>query len=490
MPRAPTADEIKGSVADDDMSDLVVSAKDSTRVVLGNKVRLDIGPTGGDPEIAWHGTEVVDLSKAHGRDLGRLRINYWVIRRPVDSQRKSDPALAYVTADSAVTVTLNGQRHDHERRAWLKQKVGLPYLSKNVIVQIDIDELSPPARRDLFSATREQMVDGPMKALIYEEAIAALKADHELRRLEREQRDRAMSKGAEDIADKVRDKLRKFVNTLLKSKTRTIKAPDTKTTVGPPPEGGGGESQGRSTEDSHLPSAPTDMKFERDPIVITQGKRTTVWVHLDAKNGYLARHEDDLRVRFSPELDGKIVDVRKSELLAGKSMWTLQADPDAPLTEGEIDAVLITPNGLLRASAKLRVLAPPKQTKRKQREKEVPEKGPAIVWVTREEWTDDFSEKTVGQVNISDEHTDIRVNRHHPLIDTALGAKGLGEEQVKSRGNRYLFAIGCGLFRQEYMLSQNGSRPEDDYLRAEQERMAEAVLIAIDDRTVELEDEE
>jgi hypothetical protein len=480
----------KGAVADDDMSDLVITSGDSTRVVLGNKVRLDVGPRGKDPEIAWHGSEIVDLTKAHGADLGRLRVNYWVVRRPLDSIRKTDPTLAYVTADSAVTVTRNGQRHEAERRAWLKERVALPYLAKNLIVQVDIDELTPPARRELFSATRERMVDGPMKTLVYEEAVAALKSDSELRRLENEMRDRAMSKGAEEIADKVRSKLEKFVNTFLKNKSRTILVADeSKTNVGPGPRRPGRPSPPRSTDDTNLPNAPTDMRFERDPIVITQGKRTTVWLYVDAKNGYLQRHEDDLKVSFTPELGGKVLDVGKSELLAGKSMWTLLAQPDAPLAEGEIEAILMTVNGLLRASAKVRVIAAPTISERKQRQKEVPAKGPNIVWVKRDEWDSDFNEKTVGQVNISDDNTDIRVNRDHRLIERALGDKLLSEEQVKGRANRYLFAVGCGLFRQEYALREGATRPTDEQIQAEQERMAEAVLMAIDDRMLDLDND-
>ena len=479
----------KGARVDEEMTDLVVSSGDSTRVVLGNRLRLDIGPRGADPEIAWKGSDTRDLTKAHGRDLGRLRVNYWVVRRPLDSTRKSDPTLGYVTADSAVTVTLNGQRHEAERRSWLKDQLSLPYLSKNLIVQIDIDELSPPARRELFAATREQMVDGPMKSLIYEEAIEALSSDIELRRLESEMRDRAMSKGAEEVGDRVRRKLEKFVQTFLKDKTRTVKVDNPGTRIeGPPPGRGGSKSEPRSTDDTHLPSVPTDMKFSRDPITITQGRRTTVWAHVDAKNGYLRRHEDDLKVTFTPNLGGKVLDVGKSELLAGKSLWTLQADTAAPLGEGEIEAVLITPNGLIRSSSKVRVLAPPKKSTRRQRDKEVPVKGPNIAWVTRDEWDSDFNEKTVGQVNIGDDNTDIRVNRHHPLVDKALGNKALTEDQVKARGDRYLFAIACGLFRQEYAHKESGRRPPDEQLQAEQERMAEAVLIAIDDKSIDLDD--
>jgi hypothetical protein len=168
-------------------------------------------------------------------------------------------------------------------------------------------------------------------------------------------------------------------------------------------------------------------------------------------------------------------------------MWTLQAQDEAPRGEGEIEAVLITPNGLLRASAKIRVVAPPRNTKRNEREKEEPVKGPNIKWVTRDEWDAEFGEHTIGQVNVSDENTDIRVGRHHPLVTKALDDKRLSEEQSKSRGDRYLFAIACGLFRQEWS-AREGTRPSEAEFQAEQERMAEAVLIAIDDRMIDFDD--
>jgi hypothetical protein len=479
----------KGAVADDDMGDLVVGAGDPTRVVIGNRMRLDAGPKGGDSEIPWKGSEIRDLSKAYGEDLGRLKVNYWVVRRPADSHRTTDPTLAYITADSAATVTLNGQRHGAERRAWLKDKLSLPYLSRHLIVQIDIDELSPPAKRELFSSTREHMVEGRMQKLIYEEALAALTSDTELRKFESEMRDRALKKGASEVGQKVREKLAKFVDTFIKNQTKTVKAdaPDD-TGTGPSPKPSGKKAPPRDTNDEHLPNVPNSIEFERDSIKITQGKRTTVWVRVNAKNGYLRRHEDDLSVSFDPALGGKVTDVAKSELLAGRSMWTLQAESDAPLGNGKIEAVLITPNGPISAEAKIEVIAPTNTSERKKKDKEIPLKGPNIYWVKREEWDADFNEKTVGRVDIGRDNTDIRVNRHHPLIDRALRDKSLTKDQVATREDRYLFAIGCGLFRQEYAMKEAESRPSDPQIEAEQERMAEAVLIAIDDRMIDLED--
>jgi hypothetical protein len=461
---------------------------DSTRVVVGNAARLN-NPDGpaGDLEVSYASSEAFDLGKAIGGDYGRFRLNYWVVQRPEGSTAKTDPTSSYVSADSAVSMTLYGQRQDAERRAWLKTQVQLPYLTRNLIVQIDVDDLSPPAKRNLFSSTRERGVEGELRDTIYREAAALLRADGELKRLEHEERERMMAKGAEEVGDKVREKLRKFVKSFLKGKSRP-KPTGAKGPGGKPPGGTRPPSPPRDTDDSHLANVPTSIAFERDPITVVQGRRTTVWVDVDAKNGYLRRHEDDLRVTFDPTLDGKVTDIAKSELLAGKSLWTLQAQEDAPLAEGEIEAILVTPSGMLSATATVKVIKPPKERKRDKGEE--PETGPEIKWVTREEWdAHEFTERTVGKVNIGAEATDILVNLHQRLLDRALHSRGLSKAEVDSRKDRYLFATACGLYRQEAALKDRKGAPDSDYLLEEQERMAEAVLIAVDEKLIELDDD-
>jgi len=87
----------------------------------------------------------------------------------------------------------------------------------------------------------------------------------------------------------------------------------------PEPTGGEGGHRRRDTDGSQLPSVPTGMRFMRDPITIKRGGNTTVWVEIDAKNGYLPDHEDDLTVSFDTGLGGKVTDVAKSHLLGGRS---------------------------------------------------------------------------------------------------------------------------------------------------------------------------
>ena len=117
----------------------------------------------------------------------------------------------------------------------------------------------------------------------------------------------------------------------------------------------------------------------------------------------------------------------------------------------------MTPNGLLTATARIKVIKPPKE--RKRRQKQAPEQGPEIRWVKRDEWDElDFDERTVGRVNIGADATDILVNRDQRILEKALGSRKLSPTEVKLREDRYLFAVACGLYRQEHQTRELEAR--------------------------------
>jgi hypothetical protein len=458
--------------------DLKAAGEDSTRVVIGNAARLNnpIGPRG-DLAVSYRNSESYDIGKATGRDLGRFAINYWVLQRPAGSTSTSDPTASYVGQDNAVTMTLSGQRQDAESRTWLRNRTELPFLVRNLIVQIDVDGLSPIAKRELFSSTRERAVDGDLRERIYAEVAAVLKQDSELRRLEREERDRLLAQSTEQVDEKVRERLRKHIETLLKNKTRKVtrteRVPDSSR------RGGGGGS--RDTDDSNLASVPTRMRFLRDPITIKRGGTTTVWVEINAKNGYLPEHEDDLSVSFDASLGGKVIDVAKSRLLGGKSLWRFQAAGDAPLGDYTVEAVLVTASGVITAPSTVRVIEPPK-TKTKTITTEEPDKGPVITWMRRDSWDSlGWDAQTVGEVQVRSDETLILLNRDQRLLERALDQnKKLTKEQIQTRESRYLFPVACGLYEQYDAAKELKDPPSPEYVKGELERLAEAVLLVID----------
>lgn len=189
-----------------------------------------------------------------------------MLQRPAGNTSTSDPTASYVGVDAAVTMTLSGQRQDAESRTWLKNRTELPFLARNLIVQVDVDDLAPLGKRELFSSTRERAVEGQLRDEIYAEVVSTLKGDSELRRLEREERDKVLAQSTEQVDEKVRERLRKHIKTRLKDRKRKVKKE--KTVVDPPKQKGGGTGGKRNTDDSHLPAVPTTMRFERDPISV------------------------------------------------------------------------------------------------------------------------------------------------------------------------------------------------------------------------------
>jgi hypothetical protein len=460
-----------------------------TRVVIGNAARLNNpkGPSG-RLEVTHRNSQTFDLSRAMGADIGRFRLRYWVLQRDESSTSKREPSSAYVGAEDAVSMTLFGQRQDSKRRGWLKQKLNLPYLQHNMIVQIDVDELLPGAKRQLFASTRERGVEGPLREAIYEEASRLLKDDGELRRLDTEERERLRARGSSQVGKKVKDRISQFVKDFhqAQQKKNGGEAPgDNPSPQMRPPRP---PSPPRPSDDSHLPNFPTRIRFERDPITIGRGRRTTVWVDIDTKNDYLRQNEDSLSLSFT-DLDGKVKDVSRSELLAGRAVWTLQAEPDVPLGDGELHATLVTPNGLITASAAVRVFEPPPKTQGKGTRGRQKGVEPNIEWVSKDEWDDHkFNERTVGSVDITDDSIDIWVNQDQKQLLAVLESRRLSGPELKTRKSRYLFPVACGLYKYEYFVKTSGTEAEEEYVLAEQERLAEAVLFAIDEKLIEIED--
>jgi hypothetical protein len=449
--------------------DVKAAGEGSTRVVIGNAARLDSakGPSGRDLFVSYRNSETFDLGKATGQDVGRFAVNYWVLQRKAGSTSDTDPTASYIGPEQAVTMTLSGQRQDSESRSWLRNRTELSFLVKNLVVQVDVDGLAPLGKRELFSSSRERAVDSELRDRIYKEVVTVLRGDEELRRLEREERDRLLAQSTERVDEKIRERLRKRIDTLMKGKTRKVKRVERV----PSSHGGGGGKPRRDIDDSRLPNVPTTMRFLRDPITVRQGGMATVWVEIDAKNGYMLEHEDDLTVS----------DVAKSRLLGGKSQWRLQAAPDAPLGEFDVEAILVTANGVISAKASVKVDVP-QETKKKETEVEEPDRGPEVKWVRRVQWESlGWDQRTVGEVKVSSGETLILLNRNQHLLEAALDRnKKLSQEQIEKREDRYLLPVACGLFEQHEAFKKTDQAPGEDYVKGEMERLAEAVLLVID----------
>jgi hypothetical protein len=452
------------------------------RVILGNAARLDNAVRArGDIEVAHKDSHDINLGAR-----GSVRIRYWVVRRPAGSTSSSDPTASYVEASNAISLTLNGQRQEFEARAWINNRAKLPFIYRNILVQIEADGLTRQAKKELFASTRERARQSDMRSEIYDTLAVVLRGDEELHRLDEEERERLLRKSSDTVNEKVRKKLGRFIKHVLKDTERPGRHDSLRSDGGSggyaprhrrtdPPPGP------RPTDDSHLPESPTYMRFAKEALTVAQGRRAQLWVEIDAKNDYLPLHNEDLTITIEGPADGEVRVAARSALTAGRSRWLVQADTDAPLGDYKLAATLDVDDAVLAASLPVTVKPPP-VVKKGENPGSEPDTGPNVAWVYRDTWPEGFTELTVGRVAESTTSTDILINRNYKALDDALSGPGLTEAMVKTRADRYQFPVACALWLQQHELKQlptGEARPSELWQESEMRRIAEAVLLAM-----------
>jgi len=437
---------------------------------------------------------VVDRSLAEVRadaqrqQYGAVTINYWVLDRPAGADAKKDVTAGYVRADSAVSMTLFGQRQDHRSRSWIKENARLPFLYKQIIVQIDCDELTPIAKRELFASTRERATDSDLKRTIYDYLASVLRDDGELGRLNRLEKVRLMERSTEATNDKIRKRLAKFIKNRLQSGAQSGKgngangAGGTNSQPKRPKVPAGVISPPRKTDDSHLPKVPTYIKFEKQQVRLVQGSQSSFWVEINAKNGYLDENKDALEIIWPAGGTQPVKIKSKSRLLGGKSRWYIACEPDTEVGEYKFRAEFLTANGILEDTLVVQVVQPPKPEVSTKGDSGEGDPGIDVRWVAKADWDEhDFTATTVGDVDTDEDSTIIWINRDYTLLERALSSSMLTPEQVQVRADRYQFPVACALWLQEHEIRKltDENRPSDEFLAGEHERVAEAVLAAM-----------
>lgn len=448
-----------------------------SRIIIGNAARLQRPDKArGDLDVAHRDRVSFNLDDRYGS----VTFNYWVLRRPLESATTTDPAASYVRADSAVSMTLFGQRQDTQARTWIKDNAKLPFLYKGMVVQVSTDGLTPVAKSEVFASTRERATKSDLLSEIYDRLASVLRNDDVLSQLNHEEKERLLAKSTSASSEKIRQRLAKFVKTRLQGLTKPGKGGVDTGTGGRRKPRSGGSAQ-RDTSDTHLPNVPSHLKFKSDAVRVNQGAGGYTWVDIDAKNGYLPAHDDDLSFTWKGNDPGP--DVRltmRSELLGGLSRWFFEADGKAAVGEYEFEATLYTANGVWSDSVIVKVAVPAEAPNKKKGSE--PETGPDVQWVYEEDWPDHngMDALTVGYVTEDEEETIIWLNRDYAALTKALASRDLTPEAIETRATRYQYPIACALWLQHHELKNTEPRPDEKYEKAEKQRLAEAVLVAID----------
>ncbi len=202
--------------------------KIENRSVLGNNRRLTLGGSGGDEENSL--TQYKRDATLTFRD-GKVTIYYWVLT--IEGEKPWERIKNYTLSSEPIIITFNGQRQGYLPNSIIKSDLKLPFLEKYMVVQIECDDLDNESKRQLFSSTRETTRDTSIRKELSKLLVDTLDADDELKRLDRERRERYLRKDETDVLDKLRKRLASRINAYLKASGggKGVKATDTGNTV-------------------------------------------------------------------------------------------------------------------------------------------------------------------------------------------------------------------------------------------------------------------
>ena len=205
-------------------SDLTKGKKEN-RSVLGNNRRLTLG--GGDEKELTQYKRDATLTF---RD-GKVTLYYWVLT--IEGDKPWDRIKNYTQASQPIIITFNGQKQGHLLNSIIKSELKLPFLEKYLVVQIECDQLDNESKRQLFSSTRENTRDTSIKKELEKLVVDTLDADDELKRLDKERRDRYLQKDETEAMDKLKKRLASRINHYLKATGggTSVKATETGETV-------------------------------------------------------------------------------------------------------------------------------------------------------------------------------------------------------------------------------------------------------------------
>lgn len=420
-------------------------------------------------------------------DAGAVTLRYFVLN---DDQNPD----AFTTSQQGLSFVLNGQRQGTKDRYWVKRHTGLGFIWRRLVILVDCNELTNAAKREVFASTREQSKDSPLARRILERVQLDIEGDEQLQALDEAARQRVLAAATKSTSDKVKKQLAGQIASMLKGS-------------GPGRKGGGrkphssrrGKPKIRDISDDEMLEIPDTLSFVDDPVRIRPGSTASMRLFINAKNGFLPRHEDGLSLVIDASVNQHVRVVSIGKLLGGQVRITLEADRDAPLTITDLRVALVVPSlaVMLVSESKLEVYEP-----------ETPEDSPAsggepdvdIRWVGRDAWSSfepPWDDGVAGEVDVTRDPDNPEVvtrvqwifNEAFGPYERVLSAKKVGETYTQKFREAYEYPVCWGMFRQQMAQDELEARADEEgtaegvepeYSQAERSRLAEAVLMAME----------
>jgi hypothetical protein len=446
------------------------------RTIAGNFTRLT-----DDRRDRIEHAHSVDVLLDHPQGQTSVKANYWVVRQREDAG-SSQPIDVYVDPYRPVAYTYFGQTHGTDERRFVAERLQLPYLAKFLIIQVELDNLIPQARRDLLSSTRDRLKRVPFYEQMREALCDALTADEELRRLNDLRKEQLLSRHSEKDRERMRERFAQLMENLRPG----IDA----TGAGRGDEEDGRESSGSRSREPLQPlpvqERPTFIRIANSqvPLLVRVDRHALIRLESDAPDSYLMRHIH-AKLTLVSEPEELIALESRSDFRGGRARLTVKPrDGVKPDSQGKVTVFLFTPDDqTFSDSVTFRIeAAKPKPTAGDSEKTRV--KVPEPVPVYRNEWgAHDWDEESVAKVNEDAEGGKIYVNADNRHLARLLRVGGYQEKGVARMRNSFVLYVAFFAWAQYLALRGReldvSGRAFEEYQAAELDRAAQTVIHSI-----------
>lgn len=218
-------------------------------------------------------------------ELGNLVIRWWVFKLRTQTKQK----MTFIDPDNPIIITYLGQTHAILPRRILHTNCGFAYLYKDLVIQIDCDEISDKGRRVIFTSTRE-VVTKEGNDLLRQALIDALSQEEALREIDWKRQEQFLKEGITKETEEMRRKLAEMINRI---KPGTFRMPTGKD------KGPWKRPSKRGKSRKHKEPLPTKefptfilIANKADPIKFRNTRNTRIELESDAEDGFLEKFKE------------------------------------------------------------------------------------------------------------------------------------------------------------------------------------------------------
>ncbi len=446
------------------------------RTIAGNYTRLMDDKK---DRVEYQSSVDVKLGPSEGDTV--VKVNYWVIK-PNPDARGGAPIDAYVDPYRPIAFTFNGQTHGTEERRFISERLALPYLSKYLIIQVELDHLSASARRQLLSTTRDRLKQLPLFDEMREAICAALAEDEELVRLDRDRKERLLAKHSEAEQAKMRERFARLMERFKAGADLFAKGKGT-STAGRKPSSPGSREPLAPLKTADEPSFIKIANTQK-PMPLRLDRHGLIRLESDAPDGYLGKHVH-AKLTLAGDPDGVVTMESRSDFVGGRARMTVRPSSTAKDGDtGTLTVFLFTPDEKQFTSKIGFKIEKPQEQPASGSSTRGKVQVPDPIPVYKDEWPKHgWDANSVAGVADDGTDTKIFVNMDNRHLTRLLQSGSYQEVGVKRMRNSFLLYTAFYAWAQHQGEIQTPSKLDgkdfEDYQARELDRVAQTVVHSI-----------